>query len=302
MKLSQDVKDYYYSTPWLIVTVAVVMSVIIFLLIALIFGIRDLKMGLLLTTAIPLTFGIPASRQIAKHHTKLMDQKHELQRLNTLSKRIVSRLTQEIETPIESMQKELELIRLESNNPGVDQKLGDLLSQMNDVRGHLDRLLRWSKNEVDKENLLTELVNAGQVIHPIIDYMNDIIREKQLKVKLGSMNESVRINLDMYNFIFRSLVEPAFLDAEEKDTIEVSIRNGSQVFDTIIRDRRTLEKMEALEQMNTPDSMDFQQSTDNITPYSRLLTAIHYIYSLNGRLFITRNDEGINTTIIQLPH
>jgi hypothetical protein len=302
MKRNRNFKDYYYSSPWLIVAVAVAMSNIIFLIIAWFFGIEELAMGLILTTVIPLTFGIPASLQIAKHHERLVDQKHEMQRLYALSKRIVSKLTKEIETPLLSMQKDLIRIQEKNGNSDLVEPLNNFEHKLEDMQQHLDRLLRWSKNEVDKENLTMELVSAGQVIHPIVDYMNDIIREKELKVKLVSMDESVRINLDMYNFIFRSIVEPAFEDSQYNDTIEVSIRNGSQAFDTIIRDRRAIEKMEELEQMNTPDSMDMEKPEEKPLSYSRLLTAIHYIYSLNGKLFITRNDEGINTTIIQLPH
>lgn len=285
MKLS-GILDF--KTPLIVAVFSVVISEILYLLIAFfIFDNVDIS-GIIISFVLPAVISYPIANTKQKQIQKINEQKEELEHLNRINKRLFSTIAHDIRSPISSASMLIDLTLTGTLSPEESkEQLEEVSSNITVLLSFLDDLLIWSKKQIEKEPLKPELFSTEELLLQHVELYRKIISQKGINLKLGNLDSSLFIDKGSYSFVIRNLIHNAIKYTPENGFIEISIDEEDKFIRTVIHDTGVGMPDDKIESILSKKDYTSSKGTRNEkgTGFG-LKTAIEYLEEQNARIEI----------------
>lgn len=282
-----NLKEKLYN-PWVVVTLSVSVSILVYLIIGSIVDIPAYELGLALSTIIPFIVALPISIVMTRYHKKINQQKEELQRLDLINKKLFSVIAHDIRSPIATLKgfinvivdEDMEMEEGKAYLNKITRRIDNLLVFLND-------LLQWSKRQIDKKPIEFTLIESREVIRPILELYNEILERKDIQLNLGKVNQQIYADKDTYSFVVRNIYQNAIKFTPKRGTISISVEEKENEIHTIIEDNGIGISAENLDKLlNSDEWFSTAGTLDEKGTGLGIKTCIQYLKAQNGELLI----------------
>jgi len=175
----------------------------------------------------------------------IIKQRDELKRTIMGRDKLYSVIAHDLRSPMGSVKMVLNLLLLNLSPESVGSELYDLLSNadhtVEDVFSLLDNLLKWTKSQIGKLNVVYQDFNLVEVIEGVIEIFTMVAKIKKITIHLESIDPNKPINvhcdIDMIKTVCRNLLSNAIKFSNENTQIEVMVGiNDEGMAITSVRD------------------------------------------------------------------
>lgn len=164
-------------------------------------------------------------------------QQQELQQLNDNKNQVLSVLTHDLRSPIQSLQGILRLaFRDDLSQQEFAQLLRDLYERSRNILDLLDTTLLWAKSNFNSIKFKQISVDVTQVAHQVMLAYENFIQIKQLQVTLSVSDDKPISDPDVINIILRNLLSNAIKFTPMGGRIEISGAMHNGVYELIVYD------------------------------------------------------------------
>lgn len=179
-------------------------------------------------------------------HVKLLqetgEQKNtELEKINGIKDKLISMIAHDIRSPLASVQNTLSLTQDETLSKDDFQRLGKVLEgEIHHLRGMLDNLLLWARQQVTEIKVNKTSFNLSELIVETIELYEKNIEHKQLIIR-NNINPQISVftDRDIIQTVFRNLLSNAIKFTtqgkhivitltEEKDKLLLQVKDEGQ--------------------------------------------------------------------------
>ena len=170
--------------------------------------------------------------QIALVAAKRMIEKQNKELLATISNRdkMYSVIAHDLRSPMASIRMVLNLVVTACSPETVGQELFELLDKANreseEVHDLLDNLLKWTKSQTGRLNVVTQDLDLNDIIPGVVDIFEMIAATKNIKLELHGTDQPlvVRADNDMLKTVVRNFMSNAIKFSPENSSIEISMK------------------------------------------------------------------------------
>jgi signal transduction histidine kinase len=167
------------------------------------------------------------------------DVKHqqELQQLNSNKNQVLSVLTHDLRSPIQSLQGILKLaFRGDLSQDEFAQLMRDIHERSRNILDLLDTTLLWAKSNFNSIKFKQIEVDVKHVAQQVLQAYDNFVQIKQLQVSLVITDDKPVSDPDVINIILRNLLSNAIKFTPMGGRIEISGALRSGVYELMVRD------------------------------------------------------------------
>ena len=168
------------------------------------------------------------------HQIELVDAKRTIQRQNrellaTISNRdkMYSVIAHDLRSPMASIRMVLNLVVASTTPDLVGPELFELLDKANreseDVHDLLDNLLKWTKSQTGRLNVVLQDLDLNDIIPGVVDIFEMIAATKKIKLTYSGESVVVRADNDMLKTVVRNFMSNAIKFSPEESSIEITV-------------------------------------------------------------------------------
>jgi two-component system sensor histidine kinase/response regulator len=152
----------------------------------------------------------------------------ELERTIVARDRLYSVIAHDLRSPIGSIKMVLNMLILNLPEEKIGREMSDLLTTANqtteDVFALLDNLLKWTKSQIGKLNVVYQDIDIVEVVDGVVEIYNMIARVKKIKIREEKPSSlAVLGDIDMVKTIVRNLLSNAIKFSNEDSEILVKL-------------------------------------------------------------------------------
>lgn len=295
-----QIKEKLY-TPFGFATIAVTLSVSAFLAISTVIEIVDFRNMLIIATVIPILASVPMSIVFLANLKKIRNQKIQLEKLDSINKKIFSLLSHDIRSPLASVKGMVfllanEALELEEGKLHLNQ----LSIKIDKVLNFLDDLLQWSKKQTENKSIEYSLFECKEVIQSSYELLEGARRAKHIQLEIGNLNNPIYTDKDIYAFVFRNIYQNAIKFTPKYGKIEINTEiKGGELY-TIIKDSGVgIGKDDIKEILDESTWFTKKGTFDEMGTGFGLSSCINYLKENNGKLLIdSEGGNGTSMTIV----
>lgn len=185
------------------------------------------------------------------HQISLVAAKRMISRQNDqLKKTILGRdklysvIAHDLRSPMSSVKIVLNMLTMTIPKEVIGEEMYDLISQANqqteEVFSLLDNLLKWTKSQVGKLNVVFQDFNVDDLIPGVIEIFNMVAGMKEITLKYEKDNNSgaltVHADVDMIKTVLRNFISNAIKFSECGSSIELLVGKKDQFAKISVRD------------------------------------------------------------------
>jgi two-component system sensor histidine kinase/response regulator len=167
--------------------------------------------------------------QIALVAAKRMIEKQNRELIATISNRdkMYSVIAHDLRSPMASIRMVLNLVVTAYTPETVGQELFSLLDKANreseEVHDLLDNLLKWTKSQTGRLNVVTQDLDLNDIIPGVVDIFEMIAATKNIKLELHGTDTPlvVRADNDMLKTVVRNFMSNAIKFSPENSSIDI---------------------------------------------------------------------------------
>ena len=180
--------------------------------------------------------------QIALVAAKRLIEKQNQELLATINNRdkMYSVIAHDLRSPMASIRMVLNLAVAAISPDVVGQEIFDLIDKANkeseDVHDLLDNLLKWTKSQTGRLNVVMQDLDLNDIIPGVVDIFEMIAATKKIKLTYTGSSTIVRADNDMLETIVRNFMSNAVKFSPENSTIEISVTTEGDNAKISIRD------------------------------------------------------------------
>lgn len=164
---------------------------------------------------------------------------NKLDAYNSLKDRLLSVVSHDVQTPLNSINSFLQLFRQESLSPKeTDELLRKIETQIGGTIGYIQKILFWTKNQMNGFNIDKKEIDLTKFIEQC--YVGFSWQAQQKNIELKSyVDEKARLVTDqeMLDIVCRNLISNAIKFSNENKSIEVSFESNGESDTLIIKDQ-----------------------------------------------------------------
>ena len=183
-------------------------------------------------------------QQISLVAAKRIIEKQNAELRATLNNRdkMYSVIAHDLRSPMASIRMVLNLVVQSSTPETVGPELYMLLDQANreseEVHDLLDNLLKWTKSQTGRLNVVTQDLDLNDIIPGVVDIFEMIAQTKHIKLDLQHPGTSivVRADNDMLKTVVRNFMSNAIKFSPEGSSIEILITTEGDFAKVSVRD------------------------------------------------------------------
>jgi two-component system sensor histidine kinase/response regulator len=173
----------------------------------------------------------------------ISQQNQELK--NTIQGRdkLYSVIAHDLRSPMSSVKIVLNMLTMTVPKEVIGEEMYDLISQANqqteEVFSLLDNLLKWTKSQIGKLNVVFQDFNVDELIPGVIEIFNMVADMKEIKLKYEKdSNESLSVHadVDMIKTILRNFISNAIKFSERGSEIELIVAKHDNFAKISVRD------------------------------------------------------------------
>ena len=183
-------------------------------------------------------------QQISLVAAKRIIEKQNAELRATLSNRdkMYSVIAHDLRSPMASIRMVLNLVVQSATPESVGPELYSLLDQANreseEVHDLLDNLLKWTKSQTGRLNVVTQDLDLNDIIPGVVDIFEMIAAAKNIKLDLQHTGGPlvVRADNDMLKTVVRNFMSNAVKFSPEGSTIEIIMSSDGDFAKVSVRD------------------------------------------------------------------
>ncbi len=183
-------------------------------------------------------------QQISLVAAKRIIEKQNAELRATLSNRdkMYSVIAHDLRSPMASIRMVLNLVVQSATPESVGPELYSLLDQANreseEVHDLLDNLLKWTKSQTGRLNVVTQDLDLNDIIPGVVDIFEMIAATKNIKLNLQHTGGPlvVRADNDMLKTVVRNFMSNAVKFSPEGSTIEIIMSSDDDFAKVSVRD------------------------------------------------------------------
>ena len=122
----------------------------------------------------------------------------------------------------------------------VGEEIYGLLDQANkeseDVHDLLDNLLKWTKSQTGRLNVVLQDLDLNDIIPGVVDIFELIASNKKIKLSYTGTSTIVRADNDMLKTVVRNFLSNAIKFSPENSTIEIIVSSDADFAKVSVRD------------------------------------------------------------------
>lgn len=156
-------------------------------------------------------------------------QNEELKRTIEGRDKMYSVIAHDLRSPMGSVKMVLNMLSMMVSPDTLGPELASLLIQANqqteEVFSLLDNLLKWTKTQTGRLNVVYQDFNTDEVILGVIEIFNMVAEMKHIKIKHLETSENLKIHadIDMIKTIIRNFMSNAIKFSEKDSSIEIYV-------------------------------------------------------------------------------
>jgi len=180
--------------------------------------------------------------QIALVAAKRLIEKQNRELMTTISNRdkMYSVIAHDLRSPMASIRMVLNLAVAAISPDVVGQEIFDLIDKANkeseDVHDLLDNLLKWTKSQTGRLNVVIQDLDLNDIIPGVVDIFEMIAATKKIKLSYSGASTIVVADNDMLKTIVRNFMSNAIKFSPEESTIEISVTTEGDFAKISVRD------------------------------------------------------------------
>ena len=180
--------------------------------------------------------------QIALVAAKRLIEKQNRELMATISNRdkMYSVIAHDLRSPMASIRMVLNLAVAAISPDVVGQEIFDLIDKANkeseDVHDLLDNLLKWTKSQTGRLNVVIQDLDLNDIIPGVVDIFEMIAATKKIKLSYSGSSTIVVADNDMLKTIVRNFMSNAIKFSPEDSTIEISVTTEGDFAKISVRD------------------------------------------------------------------
>lgn len=292
--------DKLYN-PFIVAIISVVISLTVYLLIAIFFNVEDFSIGIILSTIIPIAVSFPVSSIMIKHHKKINAQKIKLAELDSTNKKLFSIISHDVKNPIITLKGMVDvLINNDLSIEEAKEYLNSLSKKTDNVLSFLNELLDWSKRQTQKDSTIINNFNCKEVILQVVNLLDNEKALKNIKLNIENIDQTIFGDKNMYAFLIRNLYSNAIKFTSENGKIEIYTETKKDKHLTIIKDSgRGISKADINKILDKNNWFTKKGTLDELGTGFGINTCINYLNDIDGELLIeSKLEKGTKMTII----
>ena len=180
--------------------------------------------------------------QIALVAAKRLIEKQNRELMATISNRdkMYSVIAHDLRSPMASIRMVLNLAVAAIEPEVVGQEIFDLIDKANkeseDVHDLLDNLLKWTKSQTGRLNVVIQDLDLNDIIPGVVDIFEMIAATKKIKLSYSGSSTIVVADNDMLKTIVRNFMSNAIKFSPEDSTIEINVTSEGDFAKISVRD------------------------------------------------------------------
>ena len=183
-------------------------------------------------------------QQISLVAAKRIIEKQNAELRATLNNRdkMYSVIAHDLRSPMASIRMVLNLVVASVSPETLGQELFELLDKANreseDVHDLLDNLLKWTKSQTGRLNVVTQDLDLNDIIPGVVDIFEVIAQTKNIKLELQHYDQPliVRADNDMLKTVVRNFMSNAIKFSPENSSIEILMGTEGDYAKVSVRD------------------------------------------------------------------
>lgn len=183
------------------------------------------------------------------HQIKLVAAQRIIEKQNaelraTISNRdkMYSVIAHDLRSPMASIRMVLNLVAASTTPELVGQELCDLLDKANkeseDVHDLLDNLLKWTKSQTGRLNVVMQDLDLNDIIPGVVDIFEMIAQTKNIKLNYQGSDQPVVVTADndMLKTVVRNFMSNAIKFSPEGESVEILLNTDGDHAKVSVRD------------------------------------------------------------------
>ena len=180
--------------------------------------------------------------QIALVAAKRLIEKQNRELMATISNRdkMYSVIAHDLRSPMASIRMVLNLAVAAISPDVVGQEIFDLIDKANkeseDVHDLLDNLLKWTKSQTGRLNVVIQDLDLNDIIPGVVDIFEMIAATNKIKLSYSGSSTIVVADNEMLKTIVRNFMSNAIKFSPEDSTIEINVTSEGDFAKISVRD------------------------------------------------------------------
>lgn len=172
----------------------------------------------------------------------IVAQTEELQKTITGRDKLYSVIAHDLRSPMGSIKMVLNMLILNLPSEVIGAEMHELLTMANqtteDVFSLLDNLLKWTKSQIGKLNVVYQNIDLVEVIEGVNEIFSMVagLKNIRLVMKLPQERVEVRADIDMIKTVIRNLISNAIKFSDEGKEVVVSLVEENNKAVIIVKD------------------------------------------------------------------
>lgn len=169
------------------------------------------------------------SYRLYKLNIKLGKQALELEKAANFKTRLISILSHDLRSPLNSMEGMLHLLDEELLKSGDLQQLKtDLIKRFQSTNTHLQNVLNWVKSQIEGENVQPQKVECHQLINNSIEFLADTSKQKAIVIQNNTPSPTYAFaDPNLLDVIFRNLLSNALKFSHTHSVVSINCKTQS---------------------------------------------------------------------------
>lgn len=300
-----NIKLEKFYTPFYIVSISVIISLLIFFTVHSIKPIVDFYNELIKSIIIPIGVSLPITLFTTRYHKKIYSQKKELEKLNELNNKLISIIAHDIRSPISVVQGFVEILHEDVDNNSTEiihDRLETISNKIDNLLIFLNDLLKWSKNQIYLSPINMTAFDTKVELDKIILSFEEIQLKKNISITTNIEVTEFISDKEIYSFMIRNLYHNALKFTKKGGNIHLELIEKDQQIHTIIKDNGV-----GITEANLSKIRDEKQWFSSIGTCNEsgtglgIKTILQYLKIFNGQLIIDSKVNSGTTMNIILP-
>lgn len=231
----------------------------------------------------------------------ILSKTEELERTIAARDKLYSVIAHDLRSPMGSIKMVLNMLILNLPIEKIGHEMYDLLTQANqtteDVFALLDNLLKWTKSQIGKMNVVFQDVNLVEVVDSVIEIFKMVASVKKVTIRVETPKQMfVYADIDMLKTVIRNLLSNALKFSHEGSEIILKIEQTDDKVVVSVQDYGCGISEEGQQKLLHADTHFSTYGTNNEEGSGLgLLLCQDFVLKNNGKLWFT-SQEGEGTT------
>lgn len=172
----------------------------------------------------------------------IVAQTEELRKTIMGRDKLYSVIAHDLRSPMGSIKMVLNMLILNLPSQTIGEEMHELLTMANqtteDVFSLLDNLLKWTKSQIGKLNVVYQEIDLVEVIEGVSEIFSLVAGLKKIRIKLElpEQHKIVRADIDMVKTVIRNLISNAIKFSNEDAEVIVSLKEEGDVAVISVKD------------------------------------------------------------------